>query len=134
MADTRLQNLSTAIQTSLSNYTYYPASEWFNPEVGMIPKARLDDGYNLSFESDLSEFEDRVVNRVRVEIQFAMNPKKDLYLAAIEDIVTAVAGLKNISFTGKKRIRITEEIWTTTLISEKLLLLTFPEVYFEIGA
>jgi len=134
MADTRLQNLSAAIQASFSTYTYYPASEWFNPEVGMIPKARLDDGYNLKFESDESEFEDRVVNRVRVQIEFVMNPKNDLYLAAIQDIVDSVAGLKTLAFTGKKRIRIKEEIWTTTLINEKLLLLTFPEVYFEIGA
>ena len=135
MANTRLQNLAAAIKASFTDtYHYFASHEWFNLEIGFIPKARLDDGYTLKYESEPSEFEQRTIERIRVQIEFVMNPLNDSYLEAIQGIVAAVAGLKAISFTGKKRIRINEEIWTTTLVTEEIILLTFPECYFEIGA
>ena len=134
MAITNFKTLHSAIKALIvaKGFRYVPLNKWYSLDLGVFPTALKNDCFTIKFpDLEESTFESEGWGLLTVSIEFVLDSQKELYLAKIDDCLTAIENLRTLTSSELVVRTETKQNFTSTDILDKVLL-TFNDVKLDI--
>lgn len=116
-------------------FRYWEPHDWFDLEVGKLPEAAMQDGFTLRFVSqEPSEHASDVMAKLTMEVEFALEARKDRYTTRMITAQTAVRSLRTV-LTDEGLSVLDDYIWPnfTMQYLGEIVAMTFT-IFFEVDS
>jgi len=100
MTITNLKTLHSAIKTIIvaNGFTYVQLNKWYSLNEGVFPTALKNHCFTIKFpQLDDSTFESEGWGSLTVSIEFVLDAQNELYLAKIDNCLTAISALNALA-------------------------------------
>lgn len=134
MAITNFKTLHSAIKALIvaQGFRYVPLAKWYSLDLGVFPTALKNDCFTIKFpDLNDSTFESDGWGLVTVSVEFVLDAHRELYLAKLDDCITAVRALEGLASAELVTRTQVKTNFSSSDILDKLLV-TFNEIQFDI--
>lgn len=134
MAITNFKTLHSAIKALIvaKGFRYVALAKWYSLDLGVFPTALKNDCFTIKFpDLNDSTFESDGWGLLTVSVEFVLDAHKELYLAKLDDCITAVRNLETLS-SGElvTRTQVKTNFSSSDILDK--LLVTFNDIQFDI--
>lgn len=114
-------------------FRYWLPVDWFDLEVGKLPEAAMQDGFTIRIiNQDPSDTSSDSIVKLTLEVEFALEARRDNYLTRMNDAQESVRGLRG-ALTDEGLNVMDDSIWPSFQIQYlgEIVAMTFT-INFEI--
>ena len=134
MAISNFKTLHTNIKAVIvaQGFRYVKIAKWYSIDMGVFPSALKNDCFTIKFpDLNDSTFESDGWGLLDVSIEFVLDTQNELYLAKIDDCITAIRSLETLTSTEYVTRTQIKTNFSSSDILDKLLL-TFNDIKLDI--